>query len=632
MTNKYFLLVILLGWSTGLLHAQQSEPTILYNQVKQAQQNGLVFEEVDLFTPIADNKNDLNSVISQKAILSPKTENITWLYEHQPRAISVKLTTAIGTEYTLKMMRSNPLSLTPKMIYQDATGEHSFDHDRGVHYQGAIGEHQHSLAALSVFANGDVMILFANDEGNFVTAKLEDGSKDYVLYNDRDFLVKPETPCGTSDDDVIAEEDPIGGGDKTTGLQCNKLSLYWEIDYNLYTNKNSSLFLTQAYITGLFNQVQTLFRNEDIAVELTSIKIWTVPDTYPSNTSHAALQDFRNTWNSAGQNFEGDIATLVALDPGGNGGVAYRGGLCTSSFPYSYGDVNGNYNSLPTYSWDVSMLTHEIGHNISARHTHWCGWNTGSGGGCGSIDNCASQESGSGCPTCPSTYSNSAPTSSWQGTIMSYCHLTSRGINLVNGFGPLPGNNIRSSIANNTCMKSIISATLTPTKICRDNGNITLQFDTATIGVSNFGIPNYSYSWSAGNVISKDIQVVTPGTYSVVVTDSNGCSETFTTSVEQDQSPNCASTSVDDFDAQYVSIYPNPAHDKILIKVFSNTEEKATINVVDVTGKTIISQPTTIHSTENNILLNLSGVSSGVYYISIQAEATTFKNTKFIVQ
>ena len=76
-----------------------------------------------------------------------------------------------------------------------------------------------------------------------------------------------------------------------------------------------------------------------------------------------------------------------------------------------------NYN-INSYSWNLDVVSHELGHNFGANHTHWCGWPGGA------IDNCASAEEG--CSNGPSVGS---------GTIMSYCHTTSTGKTLV--FHPL---------------------------------------------------------------------------------------------------------------------------------------------------------------------------------------------------
>ena len=55
---------------------------------------------------------------------------------------------------------------------------------------------------------------------------------------------------------------------------------------------------------------------------------------------------------------------------------------------------------------------------------------------------------------------------------MSYCHLTSAGINLNLGFGPQPGNVIRSEVSNASCLTACSGGSDT----CNDgiqNGNET---------------------------------------------------------------------------------------------------------------------------------------------------------------
>ena len=85
------------------------------------------------------------------------------------------------------------------------------------------------------------------------------------------------------------------------------------------------------------------------------------------------------------------------------------------------------------------VVTHEMGHLIGSRHTHACVWN----GNNTAIDGCEGQTEGScSLPGYPSG----------GGTIMSYCHLQSVGINFNNGFGTQPGNVIRNTVANANCL------------------------------------------------------------------------------------------------------------------------------------------------------------------------------------
>lgn len=95
-----------------------------------------------------------------------------------------------------------------------------------------------------------------------------------------------------------------------------------------------------------------------------------------------------------------------------------------------------SYNNFPNYSWTTTVVTHELGHNIGSKHTHWCGWPGGA------IDNCEDTE-GDCAPGPPPTNG---------GTIMSYCHLKSYGINFSKGFGPLPGNLIREKVSQAGCL------------------------------------------------------------------------------------------------------------------------------------------------------------------------------------
>ena len=615
----------------------QETTSVLYSEIQHAEIKGVAFPQFELFHVISGDKHD---VLRNETLLSPITGAVSRLYDTHPAAVTIKLMDANGGIYRLKMLRSNPFAAGADVYYTDNAGDHKLNYDKGVHYQGAVDGAAQSMAALSVFANGDIMILFANADGNYVAGKLDDNSGNYILYNDRDFTVVPPTGCAAIDAMPAAGTGEPGTADKTTAAYgCKKLSLYWEIDYELYFSKLANVGITQTYVTGLFNNVQALYRNERIAVELKALKIWTVADGYADDSSRNALFDFQGKWNAQQDNFDGDIAMLLAKDKGGLGGIAFLDILCNRDRAYAYGDVNGSYSTIPTYSWDVSMVTHELGHNIASPHTHWCGWATGPGGTCGSIDNCVNQQSGGRdtanniCTTCPYQYDHAQPASAWQGTIMSYCHLSARGINLANGFGPLPADLMRTSINNASCLKSIISATLTATDVCKYSGFITVAFDSTEIGTSNFGTPAYTYKWSNFGT-TQNVWINNPGNYSVVITDSNGCSNTFNITARQSTAEGCNEfTGIESMGGrQYVSLYPNPASNNVMLKFFDPTGQTATISIKDVTGRTVKQETLNTTKGENNINVDISGMQSGMYYILLSSPAQQYTGQKLMVK
>ena len=218
------------------------------------------------------------------------------------------------------------------------------------------------------------------------------------------------------------------------------------MDYDLYLANDSNISQTTNWMTGVFNNVQTLYDNDGITTALKSIYIWTEEDPYEGTGS----SDYLFQFNEVRPVFDGDLGQLIGIDPGGLGGVAVTiNGLCNEN-NFCYSDVNYSYSTVPTYSWTIQVITHEMGHLFGSRHTHSCAWN----GNNTAIDNCAPyaigpSAEGYGCLQTPAVL----PTTSTKGTIMSYCHLVSGiGINFANGFGSQPANAILNTVASRTCL------------------------------------------------------------------------------------------------------------------------------------------------------------------------------------
>jgi hypothetical protein len=499
----------------------------LFDRISKAQRAGHEFRPIMLFAP-ADGAAH-RDVLKQERLLKPLTAEIAAIFLSKPETVSLAVEAADGKSYTLLMQRAYPTPKNPDMGVYDAQGRHRCSYEAGLHYQGIVNGEVHSVAALSIFASGEVMGLFSAGDGNFNLGKLEDGSGRYILYNDDDMLTRPAARCATPDEDGGRQLPGLTTAKQSQAVGCNKVRLYWEADSTIYRYKGT-LANTQNYVTGLFNQFQAMYANEEIAVELSSMYIWTNTTIYPTTSSRAGLYTFTSFWNNLNAGFDGDLAHLLMRSNNGNGGVAWLAGLCkTNGYGYAYSDVHGSYSAVPTFSWDVEVVTHETGHNLGSNHTHWCGWMT-NGGSCGAIDNCYTLETNS-CNCSFSIYSNSAPMASWKGTVMSYCHLVSRGISLANGFGPLPGNAVRKYVGNASCLAPALGATLTPSAICHNDGAVTLQ-----PAASPFGTSPYTYDWNNGAHTQNLSGLSLPGAYFVTMSDSNGCSNQFSTTVQYGRS------------------------------------------------------------------------------------------------
>ena len=318
--------------------------------------------------------------------------------------------------------------------------------EAGVHYRGTIRGNNTAVAAFSFFKDQMQGIVSADEINNLVVAKIDvkGNTEDYIVYSDSKLKVLNEFSCAVKDEDTHNDSQEIP---QSKGIQSTKcVTMYFEIDYDLYLANNSSIQETANWMTGVFNNVQTLYENDGITTSLKSIFIWTEQDPYEGDGSSDYLYQF----NEVRPVFDGDLGQLVGIDPGGLGGVAVTiNGLCKST-NFCYSDVNFSYSTVPTFSWTVQVISHEMGHLFGSRHTHSCAWN----GNNTAIDNCApyaigSTAEGYGCLQSPPLLPNTVV----KGTLMSYCHLVSGiGINFANGFGPQPTSAILNTVNSRTCL------------------------------------------------------------------------------------------------------------------------------------------------------------------------------------
>ena len=328
------------------------------------------------------------------------------------------------------------------LVYEASTMEQANIDLAGVYYRGIIKNTPNSLVSISIFDDEITGLISADNIGNLVIGKLksDDLSSQHIVYNDQELMQSHELNCETPDDN---------GSEYTRdqleyqihGRSSNCVNIYIEVDNDIYQDFGGTAN-TVNYVTAVFNEVATLYANEGVTIQISEIFIWDTTSPYNGTSSSQMLSQFQSLTN----NFNGDLGMLLSYQA--SGGIAVLDGVCHPLVDarLCFCSVSSNYQQVPTYSWTVMVVAHELGHLMGSKHTHACAWN----GNNTAIDGCAGFTEGScSVPSSPTT----------GGTIMSYCHITQYGINFTKGFGVQPGSVIRNNIDNASCLVACESHT-----------------------------------------------------------------------------------------------------------------------------------------------------------------------------
>lgn len=151
------------------------------------------------------------------------------------------------------------------------------------------------------------------------------------------------------------------------------------------------------------------------------------------------------------------------------GGTPYKGSLCSKNRGYCVFGIKGNYQYPTTnYTWDVSVTSHEMGHNFGCPHTHGCFWEQ-ENKPLGMIDTCVTGEGAY--PVGDACIRKGDPIPR-PGTIMSYCHLTNGKRNVQLFFHERMKPLIRIASKKASCITEISDPTI---KLLNPLGDVLLE-------------------------------------------------------------------------------------------------------------------------------------------------------------
>jgi PKD repeat protein len=142
----------------------------------------------------------------------------------------------------------------------------------------------------------------------------------------------------------------------------------------------------------------------------------------------------------------------------------------------------------------------------------------------------------------------------------------------------------------------------------------------ASIQVSG-GVAPYSYLWNTTPTQNTpSVSNLTPGTYTVTVTDFNSCTVSANVNVG-------APTAVNEAEQQFevLNFYPNPARDNVNVLAELKDYQDINMELIDLSGRTIAYQEFS-QTREINTSFDLSTLSAGMYIFRIKTpEGDTFR-------
>ena len=488
--------------------------------VFQLSSQNTVFNYTDAESVVTKNEENTKSVNVNRVLLDQ-------IISETPNFFFLKLPLINESFLNVNMKKFSVLSPDHKLTIEMSNGQETVDYipDFQSYY---ILHEGHSIGTFLCFENS-IVISYKHNNRQFEINKIDN---EFLLFDVNDCLISNTFSCEVEEKiERINIEENYPESSSSTNPKCLELAV--EVDQHT-RNTFSSNTTTTNWAHAILAGVSQVYASEvNLNISIVATIIWETTDPYASYINDASnmLASLRNHWTSNNGSIPRDLVHLMTKrNNTGTGGIAYRDVLCSNAWGYAFSASLNNTTNFnfpnPSYTWNLMVCSHEIGHNIESHHTHWCGWPGGP------IDNCADVEG--------SCTNNPTPQ---VGTIMSYCHTTSSG-SIIDFHSIVVSNALTPGINGASCLTLCTfygctdpNATNYDPNATVDDGSCTYSppvLSASTINIScnslsdgsidlsvSGGLSPFTYVWSNG-FFSQDVSSLLSGTYSVTVTDALG--------------------------------------------------------------------------------------------------------------
>jgi hypothetical protein len=228
-----------------------------------------------------------------------------------------------------------------------------------------------------------------------------------IVASDASTWSKGRVPCGGAA--AIDWIEASRGGHTATRAagDCRVLRVAFDTDWDFTdTLFGGDADDAAAYVLEVAAAVSVIYAEElDMTIEVAHVRTWSDEASCPydpTEQTDTMLNQFRTEWSANPPTTDRHVAHLMSgsASPVSAGQAWLRSACRTTGYSFS-SQIDGDFSRPPVDHswniWDLLVVSHEIGHNLGANHTHEM---TPPIDGCGSGD-CSN---------------------AWGGTIMSYCH------------------------------------------------------------------------------------------------------------------------------------------------------------------------------------------------------------------